>query len=115
MAIAGYTIFNIEAGATFNQTLELTTSDGVTPRDLTPYTDKRMKIRQSYYSNLYTYDITVSFDNPLTNGRVILSATAAETALMKPGRYVFDIEMVIDDDVERILEGIVVVKPNVTY
>lgn len=68
-------------------------------------------------------DDTTSFTSivasPATRGIVTLSLTHLQTELLKPGRYVYDVEMsYLDSDsdmiVERILEGQVVVTPSVT-
>ena len=70
-------------------------------------------MRKSFYSstaNNFTATIT---DNAA--GEITLTMTAAETASLKPGRYVYD--LLITDDAgtkSRIVEGIVSVTPGTT-
>ena len=70
-------------------------------------------MRKSFYSstaNNFTATIT---DNAA--GEITLTMTAAETASLKPGRYVYD--LLITDDAgtkSRIVEGIVSVTPGST-
>ena len=70
-------------------------------------------MRKSFYSstaNNFTATIT---DNAA--GEITLTMTAAETANLKPGRYVYD--LLITDDAgtkSRIVEGIVSVTPGST-
>lgn len=68
-------------------------------------------------------DETTSFTsivaNPASSGIVTLSLTNTQTEALKPGRYVYDVEMSFEDSdlntiVERILEGQIVVTPSVT-
>tara|TARA_Y100001972_G_scaffold26658_1_gene32757 strand:- start:426 stop:644 length:219 start_codon:yes stop_codon:yes gene_type:complete len=70
-------------------------------------------MRKSFYSstaNNFTATIT---DNAA--GEITLTMTAAETASLKPGRYVYD--LLITDDAgtkSRIVEGVVSVTPGTT-
>lgn len=109
---AGYTNLKIESGANFSITIELDNADG-THLNLTGTTGA-CKIRKSYYSSLYVYPLTVGIEDPATLGKINLTATAVETALMEPGRYVYDIELTTGSVTDRIMEGIAEVKPNAT-
>lgn len=63
----------------------------------------------------YTSTNSVSFTTTLSNGSLIISLTANQTANMVSGRYVYDLELVDPSNtVVRILEGIVTVTPEVT-
>lgn len=109
---AGYANLKIEVGATFSIELELNNPDG-TNLDLTGYTGA-CKIRKSYYSNFNVYPLTVTIVNPPTDGKIIITATASETAAFKPGRYVYDVEITSGSSVTRVVEGIAEVIPNAT-
>lgn len=109
---AGYTNLYIEVGATFTTTMVLTDSTGL-PLDLTGFTGV-CKIRRSYYSDFDVYSLTVTVSTPETTGQIIISATATETALMKPNRYVYDVELIQASTVTRVVEGIAEVRPNAT-
>jgi hypothetical protein len=70
-------------------------------------------MRKSYYtSSKSSFNVTVSTPNI---GEITMAMTAANTANLTPGRYVYDVE--IDNnsgEVTRIFEGIITVLPNVT-
>ena len=48
------------------------------------------------------------------DGEVTISLTAVQTSAIKAGRYVYDIEITGDGETLRVLEGIVVINPEVT-
>ena len=44
-----------------------------------------------------------------------MSLTAAQTAALKPGRYVYDLELTkADTTISRIIEGVITIRPEVT-
>jgi hypothetical protein len=101
----------IDQGTTFSISIEL--SDAIdNPLDLTEYTI-RAQLRKSYGSNTFTQFSTSSGENP-ENGVITLSLTSVQTTSLRPGRYVYDIEIQNDDGVTRVLEGIITVTPEVT-
>lgn len=101
----------IDQGTTFSISIEL--SDALdNPLDLTEY-EIRAQLRKSYGSNTFTEFSTSSGDNP-ENGEITLSLTSEQTTLLRSGRYVYDIEIENDDEVVRVLEGIITVTPEVT-
>jgi hypothetical protein len=70
-------------------------------------------MRKSYYSST-KYDFNVQVTTP-NIGEITMIMSAANTANLTPGRYVYDVE--IDDgagEVTRIFEGVITVLPNVT-
>ena len=80
-------------------------------KDLTDYT-AAAQMRRSYYTNTaisFTAEITLPED-----GEVTISLTALQTSAIKAGRYVYDIEITGDGETLRVLEGIVVINPEVT-
>jgi hypothetical protein len=70
-------------------------------------------MRKSYYSSTAT-DIGASVTNS-ANGQITLSMTAANTANLKAGRYVYDL-VITDSNLTktRVIEGIITVTPSVT-
>lgn len=107
-----YAELTIDQGTTFETSINLTNDDG-TYIDVTDYTFQ-CQIRKSYYSMNPTANVTVSIVNPI-NGAVKLSLTAAETANVKAGRYLYDLKMTTDAAVTtRVLEGIITVSPQVS-
>lgn len=101
----------IDQGTTFSVTIAVTNNDG-TARDLTGYT-ARSQMRRSYATVSNTaFTVTI---NPPSDGEIELSLTSNQTSLLKAARYVYDLELVSNtNSVERIVEGIVTVNPEVT-
>lgn len=109
--MAEFVELTLEQGATFTTTINVNENDG-TPKDLSSYT-ARSQMRKSYYATT-AKDFTLTKTNAV-GGELTMSMTAANTANLTPGRYVYDVE--IEDTggtVTRIFEGIVVVMPGVT-
>ena len=80
--------------------------------DLNGYSAASM-MRKSYYSTT-AYVITANVTNIIT-GEITLSMTAANTALLSPGRYAYD--LIINDGantITRVVEGVATVLPAVT-
>jgi hypothetical protein len=104
--------FNLymDQGIDFSTEITISQDDG-SPVDLTNATI-RSQVRRSYTS-------TVSFPFTITKmdqvlGKIKLSMTAAQTAGMRDGRYVYDAEYQIGDITIRFLKGLVTVYPRVT-
>ena len=98
----------IDQGSTFSSGIDLL-DDNDEPVDVSNYT-ARGQIRKHYSSSN-----AVSFTTTLSNGSLVISLTATQTAAMTAGRYVYDLELVDPaNTVMRILEGIVTVTPEVT-
>ena len=70
-------------------------------------------MRKSYYSstaNNFTATVTGN-----SNGQITLTMTAAETANLTPGRYVYDLLITDSGGTKsRVIEGIVSVLPGAT-
>lgn len=101
----------IDQGTTYSYTFTVEDATGTT-RDLTNYT-ARSQLRRSYYTSANT-SFTANISDP-GSGNVVLSLTATQTSALKPGRYVYDVELVSNTAaVERIVEGIITVTPEAT-
>lgn len=101
----------IDQGTTYTVNFTVNDSTG-TARDLNNYT-ARSQMRRSYYTSANTA-FTASISDPGA-GVVTLSLSANQTGALKPGRYVYDIELVSNTaTVERVYEGIVTVYPEAT-
>ena len=101
----------IDQSATFSSTVELE-DENDTVIDLTGYT-VRASMRKHYASSSAT-SFTTTIDSPATLGKVTIALTAVQTALLVPGRYVYDLEIEINSVVTRVLEGMITVTPSVT-
>ena len=101
----------IDQGTTYSVTITVT-NDAGTARNLTGYS-ARSQLRKSFYTTSNTA-FTVSINNP-SEGEIDLALTASQTANIKAGRYVYDVELVSNTNaVERIVEGIITVYPEAT-
>lgn len=100
----------IDQGTTFSLTITISDQFGDV-KNLTDYT-VAAQLRKSYYSSTAT-DFTADVSAP-TDGEVTISLTAAQTSALKAGRYVYDIEIESEVETLRVLEGIIVVNPEVT-
>lgn len=109
--MADFVELHIDAGSTFST--EVTVNDATgNPINLTNY-QARAQIRKSYYSTT-AIDFVVTKTNA-NNGILNMSISASNTSNIRPGRYVYDVE--IEDSsnvVTRIFEGIVTISPGVT-
>jgi hypothetical protein len=99
-----YTQF-IDQGASF------TTGITISNVDLTSATVVATMRRD--YTALTTIPITVTVTAP-TTGQITLSMLPAATAVLWPGRYVYDVTYTIGTSTVRFIQGIVVVSPSTT-
>lgn len=109
--MAAFTEITIEQGASFSTTVNVE-DVYYNSIDLTGYTASS-QMRKSYYSSSAT-NITATVTGT-ANGEITMSMTAANTASLTPGRYVYD--LIIDDGantITRVVEGIATVLPSVT-
>lgn len=100
----------LDQGATFVSNLTYT-DNNKNPVDLSGFS-VRAEFRNSYSTaNSYTFTASMIDEG---NGVVNLSMSASDTANVKAGRYVYDIEAYNGTIVTRIFEGLVIVNPEVT-
>lgn len=108
---AAYTNIFIEQGATFSTSITLDDVYG-DAYNLVGYT-ANSQIRKSYYSSNATAIFSTAINS--NTGSITLNLTAAVTANIPAGRYVYDTTITDQsDNVLRILEGIAEVSPSVT-
>ena len=110
--MAAYLEITIEQGANLTSTVTVSDTQGDSV-NLTTYSASA-QLRKSYYStsaNNLTATITGN-----ANGQITLSMTAANSAALTPGRYVYDLIITnsVDNSVTRVVEGTAVVLPSVT-
>ena len=101
----------IDAGSTFSAVITVRGSDG-NPLNLTGFT-VASQIRKSYGSlNAYSFNASL-FDAATGKVRIVLPANISET--IKPGRYLYDIEVTSPiNEKLRVIEGIVIITPEIT-
>ena len=106
--MSAYSNLYINQGATFNFDVDLGGNN------LSGYTAEG-KFAKSYDgSTKGSFTITVD----TANEKLACSLTAAQTAAIKPGRYVYDIIINSNDSpmvITRVVEGQLVVEPGVTF
>lgn len=116
--MAQYEDFSIDQGA--DVALELILLDNNNNKKNLAGHIVTAKAKRTYNSDSAdTFDFTAIIADPAQDGVVTLSLTNAQTDTMKPGRYVYDVELSYQDSdantiIERILEGKLTVKPSVT-
>jgi len=115
--MATYEEFSVDQGADIAIELQLENPDG-SPKDLRNHT-ATAKLKKSYKSaDSVSFACTMSGDG--TNGILLMALTNEQTDSLKPGRYVYDLELSYVDEtsgrriVDRILEGRIQVSPSVT-
>lgn len=109
--MATITNLYIDAGADYSIIVTANQSNG-DPLNLTNYTVKS-QIRKSYASQT-AYDFTATVYSQLA-GKIRLALTATQTSAIKPGRYLYDVEITSSiGEKRRVLEGIIIVTPEIT-
>jgi ribosomal protein S1 len=107
-----YAELTVDQGSTFESTIDLVSDDGAVI-NVAGYVFTG-QIRKSYYSANATANLTLTIINA-ANGNVKVSISAANTANIKAGRYLYDIKMTdTSNTVTRLVEGIITITPQVT-
>lgn len=101
-------------GSTFNKVL--TYSIDGTDVDLDGYS-ARMQVREKYTST--SAQLTLTTENGAivlggNNGEINITVPASATAALSPKDYVYDLELVNNSVVTRLIEGKFIVTPEVT-
>ena len=111
--MASYVEIYMDQGASFESNLTITDDVTNTAANISGYIVKS-QMRRSYYSSNASANLVCTIvDAP--SGNLRLSLDAANTAALRPGRYLFDVDTTDRvGKVVRILEGIVNVTPGVT-
>lgn len=112
MAATYVSNITVNSGENFNQTFTLESADSSSPLNLTGYSVSS-QMRKHAGSATKT-DFTAEALTPLTDGRIMISLTHTQTAVLKAGRYVYDIVIEKDSIKTRVLGGMVLVKQGVT-
>lgn len=117
--MAQYEEFTIDQGADVAFEIHLVDATSGAAKDLTHFLVEA-KLKKTYNSDSDdTVDFTSIVADPRTDGIVTLSLTNSQTDALKPGRWVYDVEIMFDDSagntiIERVLEGRIQVTPSVT-
>lgn len=100
-----------DAGSNFSAIVTVRGSDG-NPINLTGYS-VASQLRKSYGSTT-AYNFNASIYEA-GQGKVRVQLSAAQSSAIKPGRYLYDIEVTAPNgDKTRVVEGIVLITPEIT-
>ena len=98
----------------FEQTFALEDSQSNSVKDLTGFSATCKMQRTLNLSSLTSF--TISFLNNRKLGKIKISLTDAQTALIEEGKYFYELMLTDPSNVvERVIEGIVIVKHPVTW
>ena len=109
--MAIYANLTADQGSNFDAVIDVIDVDG-NYINISDYT-YRGQVRKSYASST-SVDFTVYTNNPV-QGQLIIELSAEQTAAMKYGRYVYDVEIISSSGyVTRVVEGQLEITPRVT-
>ena len=111
--MAAYVELYMDQGATFNNVINLANDATNANLNISGYSVSS-QMRRSYYSANATATIVCTIADA-ANGKIVMSLAAANTAAIKAGRYLFDMQTTdTQNTVTRVLEGIITVTPEIT-
>lgn len=110
--MAAYVELTIEQGANLSSVVTVNDAQGDAV-NLATYSASS-QLRKSYYSS--SANTLASTITGNSNGEITLSMTASNTALLTPGRYVYDLVITnsVNNSKTRVIEGIAIILPSVT-
>jgi hypothetical protein len=112
MASAYVSNLVINAGVDFEQVFTLEDGANNAPINLTNYGLSAQMRKHATATGVTTF--TTSFYDA-ANGKIQIGLSTAQTASLKPGRYVYDVVITnTSNKMERVVEGMVLVSPGVT-
>lgn len=110
--MAVYTVnLIIHTGTTFEQTFVLANDSNESIFNLTGYSVVSKMKKHGGSSSSVNLNASIS---DVTGGRVKLSLTPAQSEILSPGRYYYDIVLIKNGTNDRVVEGEVFVKKAVT-
>lgn len=102
----------IDQGTKFSTLITLYQNNGLSPLNLTGATFASQMRKSHLSSSAYTFTCSI-YGDP-ANGGLLLEMTDTLTNTIKSGRYLYDVEMVLNGIKTRPIEGIVIVTPQIT-
>lgn len=111
--MAGFAELVIDIGSDFNTYINISDDTTGVSLNVTNFT-VASQVRRSFYSLTPTIVFTCAVvDGP--NGNVSIALTSANTANVRPGRYVYDVKIKSPaNSVTRVVEGIITFNPTTT-
>lgn len=116
--MAQYEEFTIDQGTDVSIEIHLTNVDG-SRKDLDGYIVSAVMKKNYNSDSADSLAFTGIVSEPASAGVINLSLTNLQTDTLRPGKYVYDVEVKYEEDsvtwvVERVLEGKIFVTPSVT-
>ena len=110
MAMTAY--LDIDQGSDFTAVIDLENDDG-TPMNLTGVSIYS-QFRKSYSSST-AYSFTCEIMDA-TNGKFVLKLPGITSSAIRPGRYLYDVEISnpLINSKNRVVEGIITINPEIT-
>ena len=110
MAMTAY--LDIDQGSDFSAVIDLENDNG-TPMDLSN-TQIYSQFRKSYNSST-AYNFTCQVVDS-GNGKIQIKLAGADSSAIRPGRYLYDVEIYnsLNNAKTRVVEGIVTINPEIT-
>lgn len=108
MAMTAY--LDIDQGSDFVTEMTLENDNG-TAMNLSGFT-AYSQFRKSYNSTT-GYSFVTTIPTPLT-GKLTLSLSGIASSAIKPGRYLYDVEIANSASKTRVVEGVITINPEIT-
>lgn len=108
MAATAY--LDIDQGSDFSSEMTLENDDG-TPMNISGF-NIRSQFRKSYNS-VIGYDFVTTIINA-AQGKFTLSLSGVASSAIKPGRYLYDVEVYGSQTKTRVVEGVITISPEIT-
>ena len=108
MAMTAY--LDIDQGSDFITEMTLENDNG-TAMNLFSFT-VYSQFRKSYNSNV-GYSFIAAVTDP-SNGKFTLSLPGTTSSSIKPGRYLYDVEITNSVSKTRVVEGVITINPEIT-
>lgn len=116
--MAQYEDITIDQGADVAIELHLVNNDG-SSKNLANFSVAATMKRTYNSDSDDTHVFNTIIASPASSGVATISLTNLQTDILKPGQYVYDVELSFEDSggdtiIERVLEGKILVTPSVT-
>lgn len=111
--MAAYAEIILDQGTSFSTIINISDDTTNSPVNIDSYIISA-NIKKSYYSANNTASFETSI-NDAVSGNLVISMSAANSSVIKPGRYVYDVKIKSPANVvTRVVEGILTVTPKVS-
>ena len=110
--MADYVELFLDQGSDYSSIIVLNDPDTRSPINLVG-----ANVISTIKKSVYSANISDSFafaNNDAANGNVTMSIAAANTSLMEPGRYYFDVSVTTGSFTKRSREGIITLNPGIS-